>query len=245
MALALTARVSTRHLSYLETGRAQPSREMVLQLADAMQLPLRERNTLLLTAGFAPHFAQTPLDAAPMSEVRSLLELLLRRNEPFGAVVLDRQWNVVMVNTAYAAMLEVMLRRKVPAYTVLPEGQRPNLLKAFFEPQGLRPFITNWSEVARELVPRLQRERVNAEDSVAALLDSVLNRRDLPTFDAPEVPRMIVPLELSFAGTALRFFTTISSIGTPHDVTLEELRTECLHPADEATAQAVHALRGG
>lgn len=240
LALALDAGVSTRHLSYLETERASPSREMVLQLADTLQLPLRERNALLLAAGFAPHFQQTPLDAASMGEVRKLVELLLARNEPFGAIVLDRRWDIVMVNEGYARVLALLLGVTVPAYTVLPEGARPNAVTSFFDPTGIRRFIRNWEAVARDLLPRLQRERATADASLAAVLDPVLTRADLPRGPAPlDAPKLVVPLELELAGTRLTFFTTLSSIGTPQDVTLEELRIECLHPADALTERVV------
>jgi len=244
LTLSLEAGVSTRHLSFVETHRAQPSRELVLQLAEVLQLRLRERNELLLAAGYAPVFPETPLDAAPMAELRRAVELLLRRNEPFGALALDRRWDVVMVNGAYAWLLGQLTGAALTPYAVL-EAPRPNVLREFFDPRGLRPFVKNWDEVAGALVPRLLRERAEADEDHAALIDEVLAYPGVPRRPAASgAPRLVVPLQLAVGGQVLSFFSTLATVGTPRDVTVEELRIESFHPVDEATSAAVAAIGG-
>lgn len=238
LALALEAEVSTRHLSFLESNRAKPTREMVLRLAEALQVPLRTRNDLLLGAGLAPEFKETPLESPDLKEVRALLELLIRRNQPYPALVIDRCWAVVMVNEAYAKMLGAPVGQVVPAYQLLPPERRPNILALFFDPLGFRPLVANWEEVARDLVPRLRLERLQADPAVAQVLDPILTRTDLPKPGPPGPPRLMVPLRLHTPVGTCSFFTTLSTLGTPQDVTLAELRIECFHPADEETTRA-------
>ncbi|MBK6686451.1 MAG: helix-turn-helix transcriptional regulator [Deltaproteobacteria bacterium] len=238
LALGLEAEVSTRHLSFLESDRARPTREMVLRLAEALQVPLRARNDLLIGAGLAPEFKETPLESPDLSDMRALLELLIRRNQPYPAMVIDRRWDLVMANQAYAAIIGAQIGQELPAYQLLPPSKRPNILALFFDPAGFRPLVANWEEVARELVPRLRLESAQADPEVNSVLDPILARSDLPKPITPGPPRLMIPLRLHTPRGTCAFFTTLSTLGTPQDVTLAELRIECFHPADEETVRA-------
>jgi transcriptional regulator with XRE-family HTH domain len=243
--LALRAEVSARHLSFLETGRAQPSRQMVLLLSSALDVPLRERNAMLNAAGFAPAYRETGLDDPQMAEVRQALELILRQHEPFPSVVFDRTWNIVMVNAAYAGFLAMLLgpRGRVPSLTVLPEP-RLNAVRLLFEPDGLRASLGNWEAVARAILIRLQRDAAGDGDpGIQALLQEVLSSPHVPPrwrepdLAAPQA--LVIPVELGSGPEALRFFTTITTLGSPQDITLQELRIESFHAADAGTERRV------
>ncbi len=238
LALSLEANVSTRHLSYLETERAQPSRELVVRLGRALQLSLRDINRLLLAAGYAPAFAETPLDAAPMTEVRRAVELLLRRNDPFAAVAFDAAWDIVMVNEGYARFLSLLFGSQVEPFTLVPRGEQ-NVVRQFFSPQ-MRAVLVNWHDTLEALLPRLQRDRSRAPGRLGPVLDEVLAGVGAPA-GGSGVPSLVIPLTFELAGARLGFFTTVASLGTPTDVTLDELQIESLHPADGATDAFVRA----
>jgi transcriptional regulator with XRE-family HTH domain len=247
--LGLEADVSARHISFMETGRARPSREMVLALSGVLDVPLRERNVLLQAAGYAPMYRETSLDAPEMAQVRQALELILRRQEPFGAIVFDRRWDLVMANAGYLGMAEALLGGPgfaLAPYTVIPPP-RPNLMKLLFDPDGWRPHLANWETIARGTLARLQREAARDHDpATAALLESVLSypgvpgRWRKPDFDAPQA--LVIPVELRVGGRTLRLFSTIASLGSPQDITLQELHIEALHPSDEETETFVRAF---
>jgi transcriptional regulator with XRE-family HTH domain len=249
--LALDAEVSSRHLSFLETGRAQPSREMVLVLASVLELPLRERNGLLKAAGFAPAYTETALSEPEMAEMTAALRLILRQHQPFPAVAFDRHWNRVMMNEAYLGTLKLLLGEEaVPgavAYEVLP-APRTNMLQALFDPGGLRPSIANWEQVAGSVLARLRREAVFEGDrETRELLASLLRIPGVATLGArsPDAPQgVVIPVEIRLGTNLLRFFTTIATLGAPQDITLAELRIEAFHPADGATEAAVRGLAG-
>jgi transcriptional regulator with XRE-family HTH domain len=247
--LALEAEVSARHLSFLETGRAQPSREMVLLLASVLEVPLRERNALLQAAGFAPAYRETGLFEPAMAEMTAALRLILRQHEPFAAMALDRHWNLVMANAAYLGTLRLLLGEKaapglVP-YEVLP-APRLNVVRALFDPDGLRPHVANWDEVARDLLARVRREAAfDADPESARLLADLVSASGLPASSAalpPGPQALVIPVEIRLGPTLLRFFTTITTLGAPQDVTLAELRIEAFHPRDAATEAAMRAL---
>jgi transcriptional regulator with XRE-family HTH domain len=247
--LALEAEVSARHLSFLETGRAQPSREMVLLLGSVLEVPLRERNALLQAAGFAPAYRETGLSAPAMAEMKEAVRLLLRQHEPFAAMALDRHWNLVMANAAYLRTLALLLGEAGPrglvAYEVLPEP-RLNALRALFDPNGLRPHIANWDEVAQDLVARVRREAAfDGDAETARLLADLVAAAPAPALDGalPHGPQaLVVPVEIRVGAALLRFFTTITTVGAPQDVTLAELRIEAFHAADAATEAAVRGM---
>lgn len=247
--LALTAGVSQRHVSFLESGRAKPSRRMILQLSECLEVPLRDRNQWLTAAGFAPVFKTRPLDDPQMSLVMSAIEKILENHEPYPAVVLDRAWNIRMANAAFELMTSLF---GDDLWTRLDEGngsggQARNLMRLFFHPEGIRPFVTNWSIAAPLLWHRAEREAeaVGGEDmkrelqALAALQDPDTLR---PPDNAGLLP--VLPLEVEMNGLKVSLFTVISTFGTAQDVTADELRIEQLFPADEATAQLFESMAG-
>jgi len=245
-ALAERAEVSTRHLSFIETGRARASREMTLVLGNALELPLRERNVLLGAAGFAPVYRETALDAAPMSHFSRALDFLLRQQEPYPAFVLDRVWNIVRMNGGATRLFTKILQdRPLPPPIVLR-----NMAHAIFHPEGLRDILVDWPQLAAVMADRLHREAAfdRSPGGARALRDEVLRydgvpmRLRLPGLDeAP--PPITLAAHLRFPdGSEARFFTTLTTLGTPLDVTAEEVRIESYFPMDDATEAFVHAL---
>ena len=239
--LALQAEISSRHLSYVETGKARPSREMLARLADALEVPLRERNTLLLAAGFAPLYRETALGAPDLTLARRAVEFILKQQEPYPAVVVDRHWNLLQPNHGAGRLLGFLL------------GGAPhetNLLRLVFRPDGLRRVIVNWEEVAGDMLRRVHHESAGMAqgDTARAVIAEVLSYPGVPpqwrTHEllAPASPLLTVVFRKG--EQELRFFSTITTFGTPRDITLEELRIECSYPADEATAQACRDLSG-
>lgn len=247
--LALASRISQRHLSFLESGRARPSREMVLQLAEALEVPLRERNALLTAAGFAAMYRETDLAAVAMAPVREALELMLAHHEPNPATVVDRDWNLLMRNAAARRVLGLAGDEAALWQRVCPDG-RHNVLKLIFHPAGLRPYVVNFDEAAPVLLNRTRREAA-ACGSVALmkLLDEVLaypgipDAWRVPDWQAPPPP--VLPLELARDGLRLSLFSTITTFGTPQDITTDELRVESFFPADEASAALLRQLAAG
>jgi transcriptional regulator with XRE-family HTH domain len=241
--LAVEANVSTRHLSFIETGRASPSREMVLLLARALDVPLRDRNDLLTSAGFAPVYRATSLEAPALAQVRRALDFILRQQEPYPALVLDRHWNVLRVNDGSARVQAIFLDPKAVA-----ELGPPNAMRLMFHPNGFRPYIVNWEATAASLIQWLHRDAVSGrgDDETRRLLDELLSYPDVPRqwrsldLDASTAP--FLPIEFARDGLRLRYFTTLTSLGTPHDITLQELRIESFFPADEATEEASRRL---
>jgi transcriptional regulator with XRE-family HTH domain len=242
LALATEAEISPRHLCFLERGRARPSREMVLLLASVLDVPLRERNALLLAAGFAPVYPESSLGASELGTVKSALDAILRQQEPFPAVVLNRRWDVVTANQAARRFFGFLLGE------VAPSTERPNLLRRMLSPTGLRPFVTNWDVVAEALVRRVHREAVGGveDDATKALLAEVLDYPDVRAcwrrarHQAPLLP--VVPVMFRKDARAFHYFSTVTTLGTPQDVTAQELRIECFFPADPATAEASRQL---
>ena len=232
--LALEADVSPRHLSCLETGKSRPSRDMVLLLATVLGLELRERNTLLVSAGFAAAYPTTPLGGLAMAPVSRAVELLLAQQEPYGAVLIDRCWNVLRVNEGARRLLE----------TFLPPGGVPasiatNLMRATLHPEGLRPHIVNWSELVVIALDRVERAHHAhpTDEGRRALLEEVRAYPEVARL-ARGVPSGAAPaavLHLRRGADELRLFALLTTIGTPIDVTAQELTIESFFPADEAT----------
>lgn len=243
--LATEAGVSSRHLSFVETGRSQPSREMVVRLAEALDVPLRERNALLAAAGFASVYRESRLDAPELEPVDRALEFLLERHEPFPAFLVDRCWRLVRGNRAGGRSLS----RFVGSGPVWRESP-PNLLKITLDPDGMRPWLVNWEEVAAWLVARLHREVAFAgpDEELAALLDEVLRIPGLPPAcrapDPGRTPQPVLPMHLKRDDLEVRLFSTITTIGTPQDVTLQDLRIESFMPADAASEARLRELAG-
>jgi transcriptional regulator with XRE-family HTH domain len=242
--LGLEAEVSARHLSFLETGRARPSREMVLLLSSMLDVPLRERNGLLQAAGFAPAYRETALSEPAMAEMVAALRLILRQQEPFPARVVDRHWDLVMVNEAYLTTLGWVLGMAcdLAPYAVL-SAPRTNVLRVLFAPDGVRPHIVNWVDVARDVVARVRREAAfdgdAATQALLADLEAASGLAATAALSGPAAQAMVIPVVLEAGGRTLRFFSTITTLGAPQDVTLAELRIEAFHPADPATEAAL------
>ena len=236
LSLALQAGVSARHLGFLEIGRANPSREMVLLLAGVLDVPLRERNALLLAAGYAPLYAETGLEAPEMEHARRAVDLILRHQEPHPAVVMDRHWNLLRANSG--------AQRFFASLVDLPSGgPPPNVLRLLFDPAGVRPWVLNWEAVAEALVQRVHRESLGGvpDAGTAALLGEILafpgvpRRWRVPDLLAP-FPRPYLAVQFRKGGLVRDYFSTVTTLGTPLDVTLQEIRIECFFPADERTA---------
>ncbi len=245
LGLALEAGVSSRHLSFVETGRAEPSREMVLRLANALDVPLRERNQLLLAAGFAPVYAESTLDAPALAAVNGALDAILRQQEPYPAVVLDRKWDVVRTNGAADRFFGFLLGS---ADASAPPPGPANVLRMMFDEALVRPLVENWHDVAEALVQRVRREAVGGarDRATQKLLAEVLaypgvpeTLRD-PRLGAPLLP--VVPIVFVKNGERFSFFSAVTTLGTAQDVTVQEIRIETFFPADEATTRAAKRL---
>jgi transcriptional regulator with XRE-family HTH domain len=234
MDLALDAELSTRHLSCVETGKAQPSRETIARLADALDLPLRERNALLLAAGYAPRYAENTLVTPALERMRQAIELIIRHQEPYPAFVINRRFDVLMANDAAIRVNALLMKGRQSPHT--------NLLRQVFDPDDFRSVIVNWPEVAEKFIRHLHEDlaAVPSDQTARRLLDEVLRYPGVPArwrFRDVEVEASPV-LTLVFRSDEgeLRFFETITTFSTPRDVTLDELRIECAFPADDHTA---------
>ncbi len=237
--LAGDANVSTRHLSCVETGRALPSREMVLRLAERLGVPLRERNRLLTAAGYAPMFSEHRLGDPALASARQALEAVLRGHEPFPALLVDRHWNLVAANRMVPLLLEGL-----PAQRLRPPL---NVLRLSLHPQGLAPRIVNLAQWRHHLLERLTQQVESSGDAALAALAEELNGYPAPEsgHDGPlrsPAPAVAVPLQLRSAEGVLCLISTITVFGTPVDITLSELALETFFPADEDTARALHRL---
>jgi transcriptional regulator with XRE-family HTH domain len=244
--LSLEAGVSQRQISFIESGRSVPGRDTLLTLAQTLDVPLRERNALLLAAGYAPLYSEAPWNAQEMQGVVSALERMIRQHEPYPAIVMDRHWNVLMTNQAAPRFFNCffdMSARKGPR----------NMLHMIFDPHGMRPFVADWDKVSRSLLQRVYRESVGhvIDDTTGRLLDELLAYPDVPrdwkTFrDASSGPTMpVIPLSFLSDGAVLRYFSMVTSVGAPQNVAAQELRLECMFPADETTEARHHELLAG
>ena len=238
--LAGTTDTTQRHLSFLESGRAAPSREMVMRLAAGLDVPLRQQNALLLAAGFAPAWRESSLSEPALAAVNSALDYMLAQQDPYPAFVVDRRWNLLRANAGAARLTEVLTGAVTPGD---PPAEPMNLAVALVSPDGLRPFIANWEEVALYFLRGVQADALaDGTPATAELLERLLAfpglralSRALPPTD-PQAPVLVIHFR-GADGASLRLFTTIATLGTPHDVTLQEIRIECFFPIDEASAQ--------
>ena len=241
MDLALDVGVSTRHLSFVETGRSRPSPELVLALASNLDVPLRERNTLLLAAGYAPRFTQRPLDDPAMGHVRASIQRMLDAHDPYPGAVIDRQWNVAMVNRAGS-----MLADGIPDAIL---GPPLNVYRLCLHPDGLARRTTNFVDWASYLLEQLRRSiALSGDPALAALLDEVSAyptvQQVLPLIGTArgDDPPLLVPLRLATPLGELSLFTTLTTFGTPLDVTIDELAIELFFPADERSDEMLREL---
>lgn len=236
--LAQEADISTRHLSFVETGRSEPSREMVLRLAERLNIPLRERNTLLVAAGYAPMYRERPLDDPALAAARAAVDLVLKAHEPNPALAIDRHYNMVAANRVVPLFLD-----GIPSDLL----QAPvNLVRLSLHPRGLAARIVNLQQWRGHVFERLRRQIANTADpQLQQLLDEVHAyppaAQDNDTHLAGELLGVVMPLQLRSPHGILSFITTVTVFGTPNDVTLQELAVESFFPADDFTAQL---LRG-
>lgn len=240
--LALTSGVSQRHVSFLESGRANPSRSMILQLSETLDVPLRERNDWLVAAGFAPVFRARHLDDPQMVQVLSAVRMMLANHEPFPAIAIDRAWNIRLINTSFDR-LGTLLGSEI--WTRIGGPER-NLMRLFFHPNGIKPFIANWSAIAPLLWHRARREAetLGGEEMKMVLSDLSQHQNAETLWAAEELSLVpVLPLEIVKDGTRVSLFTVIAMFGTAQDVTADELRIESFFPADTATEQMFRSFQ--
>lgn len=241
--LAVISDVSQRHISFLESGRAKPSREMILELATVLDIPLREQNVMLSAAGFAAVYSQSDLQDPQVEPIRKALDFILHKQEPYPAVVIDRYWNLLQSNRAATCLMNLLLEDQ----TLETQFESINLMRLMFEPHGLRPWVVNWQEVAGHLIRRVHREAVvegQSEKSIA-LLNELLAYPDVPQswHDLQwEWHTPLLTVNFIKGDRCFNFFSTIATLGTPYDITLQELRVECLFPADDVTEENMRNL---
>src|ERR1051325_4532667 len=238
LGLASEAGVSSRHVSFIETGRSQPSREMGLMLARVLDVPLRDRNELLLAAGYAAMYRATDLDAPALEQARRAVDFMLSQQEPYPAIAVDRNWTILKANGGAVRLVETFAD---------PDGAGEwggNAMRLMFHPRGFRPHIVNWEAMAAALIQWLHRDVLSGlgGDETRRLLDELLSYPGVParwrTLDLDVSTAPFLPIEFRKGDRELRFFSTLTSLGTPHDITLQELRVEAFFPADAATEEA-------
>jgi transcriptional regulator with XRE-family HTH domain len=243
--LSLDTGVSQRYISFIESGRSVPSRQTLMDIAEALDIPLRDRNTLLLAAGYAPIYSEGAWNAKEMRSVTRAIERILRQHEPFPAVVMDRYWNVLMTNGAaphfFSCFIDMAARK----------GPR-NLLRLMFDPQGMRPFVVNWEELAKSLIQRVHRESVGRviDEKTKELLGALLAYPDVkdewksPKVRATAPLTPLIPYSFINKGRVLNYFSMVTTIGSPMMVAAQELRLECMFPTDEETETHHATLMG-
>ena len=240
--LAVVAEVSPRHLSFLETGRANPGEEMVLRLAAALDVPLRDRNALLREAGFGPRFPEPELDALDDPAIERAIERMLRQQEPYPMLLLSRSYEILRINGAVQRLFGAVVEGELVGR---------NALVTLFDPAELRPYVIDWEETAQELVTRLQRETLLSphDHALAELLDQLLAYPGVPkAWQRPDFTRGSAPavrLRVRMGEQELGFLTTITRFNAPQNVTLDELQIESYFPLDELTEQVCAAMAAG
>jgi transcriptional regulator with XRE-family HTH domain len=244
--LSLDTGVSQRHLSFIESGRSAPSRQTLINIAQGLEVPFRDRNRLLLAAGFAPIYGEDAWNADEMKSVNAALERVLRQHEPFPAVVMDRYWNVFMTNASAPRFFNTFID--------LEARPKPrNLLHLMFDPAGLRPFIAHWDRTAKSLIQRVHRESVGQaiDERTRDLLTTLMAYPEvedaLKLADAviPEPTLPVIPLSFVREGRTLNYFSMVTTVGTPQTIATQELRIECMYPADDETDVQHRALMTG
>jgi len=234
MELALDIDISPRHLSFVETGRSRPSAELLMSIASQLDVPLRARNTWLLAAGYAPRYSEQGLDSARMAQVKAAVQRLLDTHDPYPGVALDRHWNVVLHNRAAEKLMGLL-----PVELLAPEI---NIFRASLHPQGFAAFTKNFSEWGSYLLQVLQRLMLSARDEdIIALVDevhaypNVIALKQQTVISQPTEPSLLIPCIMELHGQELSLFTTLTTFGSPRDITLHELCVELFYPADTQT----------
>ncbi|MES2162919.1 MAG: helix-turn-helix transcriptional regulator [Pseudomonadota bacterium] len=250
--LSTESEISQRHISFLESGRSQPSKDLILKLGMVLEIPLRQRNVMLLAAGFAPAYQERKLSDPELGAVRQALDFMLAQQAPYPALVVDRLWNLALANAPAAGMMRWLL--DMPDGAAIPTDGSVNVLRLMLDPQGVRQYLHNWEEVSADLLHWIQREAMSdGPGSQATLLLGELLAlpgiagmsgvgQPSPNLDRRALP--FLPMTLRKNGVELNLFTTIATLGTPHDVTVHELRIESFFPADQASAAWFRARQG-
>ena len=237
LALSMAGAVSQRHISFLESGRAQPSRDLIVRLVTALEIPLRHRNLMLLAAGFAPAYAERKLADPELAVVRQALAFMLDSHAPFPALVIDRLWNLQMANLPATRLIRWLLA--MPDTVTIPTDGTVNILRLMLDPDGLRRYVVNWREVCADMLHWIRREAMSDGPGSAAtvlLAELTALAGAEAQGDADERGTLpFLPVVLQKDGVTLNLFTTIATLGTPRDVTLHELRIESFFAADAAT----------
>ena len=238
--LALEADVSARHISFLETGRSNPSRSMIMTLSTILDVPLAERNALMQSAGFAQQYSRLDLDAAEMKPVLDALDFILTKHDPYPAGVFDADWNLLMGNASHQKLFG-LLKHQTPNF---PDTN--NVVEMLFHPNGVKPYLRNWEEVASLMLQRLHRERLVYQQRQSDLLDRILAMEGIPenwkSFHPAQASHPMVSLELELDGFRLSMFSALSSFGTAIDVTANELVLEQYFPTDQVSADFLKSL---
>ena len=241
--LACEAQVSARHISFVETGRSQPSREMLLLLSTVLDIPLRERNTLLLLAGYAPAYRTSELDDPQLEHVRNTLRLIIDKHEPYAALVMDDAWDLIMVNDSATRLREAMCQ---DVEALLKDGP-PNLLRLLFHPLGVRQSIVNWEDVARSTLIRVHRQQqINASQRLTKVIEQVLAYPGVPkNFYSPSpqtILPVMIPICFRLGEYQIDLFSTVTTLGSALDVTLQDLHIEVFYPANEHSEKLLSRL---
>jgi transcriptional regulator with XRE-family HTH domain len=241
LGLAAEAEISARHLSFLETGRAQPSRDMIQLLGNVLDIPYSDQNYLLLAAGFAPKYAHREIDAPELTQVRHALEFILRQQEPYPAIVIDEVWNIRMRNAASERIFSLFRE-----LSDLPNDRARNAMHILCHPKGVRRFMTNWEEFVGPLIQSIHHEAIVSNSAgVLQLRDELLSYPGMPadwkTANSLTAPPLLT-MRLKKGDLQFAFFATLTTFANPHEVTLQQLRVECLFPADKTTEDAARRL---
>ncbi|MBL8019567.1 MAG: helix-turn-helix transcriptional regulator [Leptospirales bacterium] len=242
--LALDASVSARHISFIESGRSTPSKEMVVTLATALNVPLREQNVLLTSAGFAPVYHESEFQSESFLESRRVLEWILKKHEPYPAVLLNRCWDIIAANEAAQRFFRFLL-----ANAAADSADAGNVLRVMFKSNLARKYVKNWPSVAAALIARTYREMLGGihDRGAQQVLLEVLAYPDVPaqmrTPDLSQPLTPFVPILFEKDGQAFTFSSLITTLGTPQDITLQELRIECFYPMNEITEKNMQLLQ--
>jgi transcriptional regulator with XRE-family HTH domain len=230
--------ISQRQISFIEGGRSVPSRSTLMGIAQVLEIPLRERNTLLLAAGYAPLYLDAAWNSDEMKSITKALERMIAQHEPYPAIVMDRYWNVLLTNDAAPRFFDCFID-----LSARPSPR--NLLHLMFDPKGMRPFIANWDALAKTLIQRVHREAVGhiVDQKTKDLVADLLAYPDVQSnWKAPDMPSTLPMIPISFVknGEMMNYFSLVTSVGTPQTVAAQEFRVECMYPADDKT-EIIHA----
>lgn len=241
--LALEANISQRHVSWLETGKSSPSREMVLKLSEALDVPLRERNSILNAAGFANVYAEKNLEERSMHAFTSVLENIISHHNPYPAFVLDRVWNIKMKNTSAEALF-AMLGNPEEIWRAIGDNGQENIALLTVHPNGIRSAISNWDTIIGPFMQRLKREAIDSSDSeVMAHYESLLEHvGDIDDSNSHQALTPVLPIEINLGEITLSLFSVISTFGTAQDITADELKIETFYPSDDETENFFHKI---